>query len=44
MVPLATPDPEKVRHLEAAILKQSLEDRGADPEGVLGVDSNTVVL
>ena len=44
VVPLVIPDPEKVRHLEAAIHKQSLEGRGADPEGVLGVDPYTVVL
>lgn len=44
VVPLAIPDPEKVHHLEAAIFKQSLEDRGADPRGVLRVDPNTVVL
>ena len=44
VVPLTILDPEKVRHLETGSLEQYLEDCGAEPEGVLGVDPNTVVV
>lgn len=43
-VPPGIPYPVEVRHLESAYFQKSLKDGGAKPEGVFGVDPDTVAL